>query len=197
MDTKLLFELLTVTKGSVYQAYRNQLLANKAANQEFLLGVESTGDDWKVRIQEKILLGWERNEDLYLSVLKKIDGIDVEFQLKTVAGMAAVYGEYYRRAQKEYLDLILPLCWEAILKFDGKWPEWKIMIFLHMLRSLPNDISVNPVLHVLTTSDSREVRETAAKVLSVLPSNLVKVRLPALMEKYQNIIDLLTDLGEE
>jgi hypothetical protein len=46
MDTKLLFELLTVTKGSVYQAYRNQLLANKAANQEFLLGVESTGDDW-------------------------------------------------------------------------------------------------------------------------------------------------------
>lgn len=197
MNTESLFILLTTTKGSVYQGYRDQWLADKAASRAFLSGKRPIDAAWESRIQEKILLGWDKNGDLYSSVLKKIDGIDVAFQLKTVSGMAGVYGEYYRRAKSEYLDPILPLCWEACLKFDGHWPDWKVMIFLHMLRALPNELSVDPVFHVLTTSDNIEVRETAAKVLTALPPSLVKARLPALTEKHQSITDLLTRLGEE
>ncbi|MCP3868899.1 MAG: hypothetical protein GY703_12540 [Gammaproteobacteria bacterium] len=196
MSTKSLFILLTATKGGVYQAYRDQWLAAPEANR-VIRSDELPGEaDWEADTQKKILLGWEENRDLYSTVLKAIDDVDVAFRMKTVAGMAGVYGEYYRRAQSEYQDRILPLCWEAALKFDGHWPGWKIMTFLHMLRALPNDRSVDPVLHVLTTSNSREVRETAAKVLAALPPQPLKSQLPELTKKHQNITDLLNRLGE-
>ncbi len=197
MDIQLLFEGLKATRADAYIAYREAWTARKEAAAKFLANKEAAGKAWQGVVQKEILEGWSRHETLYRSVLKKIEEVDVTFQTKTCGGMASIYGVFYRLTKTEYLGRILPLCWESVLKFDGTWPDWKIMTFLHMMRALPDKLSVEPAFHALCTSDSKQVRETAAEVLSELPRDQVKARLAPLIEKHRGIAQLLEEIGED
>ncbi len=159
--------------------------------------VGAIGNDWESIIQEQILLGWENQKDSYLQLLTGIDTINVAQEEKKCGGMAAVYGIYYSTARRNYSEAILPLCWEAVLKFDGYWPGWKIMIFLYMLRAYPTEDSIAPVFHLLTTTHDREVRHESSEVLAKLPKDAVKARLPALIEKHKEILYLLDTLQKK
>ncbi len=84
-----------------------------------------------------ILAGWASHRDMYDQVLAELDAVDIAYIGQTRDGIVANVRDVFAwKAANVYKSAILPLCWEALLKYRNEWPDWKVITFLRMLRAL-------------------------------------------------------------
>jgi hypothetical protein len=191
MAQSVSLEVLSQLEGPVYTAERNQALENADA----LKAAEARVADpaWKVQIQAKILRGWAAERALYDQILAELDAVDVETERKTAVGLFRIWDIYALRAQKEYRERVLPLAWEAVLKFWAEWPTWKTVTFLHMISAVPVEESIEPVIAVLIRATDPFLRASAAQALAKLPREAVRARLAAVEAHHQGVLAGITD----
>ena len=167
------FERLKQLTGSAYQRERDAILQTTPDIKSRLKDYHAH-QDWHFRILAQILEGWADHKRLYRQVLAELDAVDVEQESKTVVGISRVWDSFALRAKNEYKHDVLPLCWEALLKYVNVWPEWRLITFLRMVAVLPDGRSVEPVLHFMERTNEPGSIDLAGTVLQLLPAETAK-----------------------
>jgi hypothetical protein len=180
------FDVLCQTGGATYQQQRDQLLADPARLQQHIADYEAA-PHWRQRVCSRILSGWLSHRQMYLAILEELDRVDVAWEQKGVAGLSRVWDAYALKTQREYGKDVLPLAWEAVLKWGDELPEWKVITFLHMLAAVPVEDSVDVIVWLLSNTERAGLREAAGAALSRMPASLVKPRLEALSAKTEHV----------
>ena len=88
---------------------------------------------------------------------------------------------------------MLPLAWEAVLKFWAEWPTWKTVTFLHMISAVPVEESIEPVITVLERATDPFLRSSASQALAKLPREAVRARLAAVEAHHQGVLKAIID----
>lgn len=184
--------LIARAQGDLYQKEKEKLLSS-AEYVSALLEESRDSDQWEDHIAASIIDGWHKHGKLYEIVLGEIESIDAEKYRQTVKGIEDVWDTYSVKAFNNYKKDILPLCWEMILKFGNQYEEWKIITFLYMISALPDERSIEPVMHLIENTDKEELRRRAAKAISFLPKNAVRSRLQQSEEKSSKIMKAVKD----
>ena len=169
------FDELRRLEGQAYGQAREA--AGAADDLRRLAAPHRTSVAWQDRTLARILDGWSDNGPLYRRLLDELDAVDVEQQQRTLTGLHGLWERYEARARDDYQQDVLPLCWEAIVKFQHAWPPWKLITFQRMLGQLPSRDSVAPLLHQLRSSRTLALRRGAGQALSRQPRAEVRAQL--------------------
>jgi len=192
MDISRQFTILTQINRGEYQYERDALLGS-TQDLNSLIAVNASSPEWRNQVQAEILEGWLQHREMYISILRELEAVNVEQERKTVVGISRIWDAYALKAQKEYGRAVLPLAWEVILKFESYWPDWKVITFLRMIADVPDVRSIEPVLWLLENTDNKHLRQAAGKTLSKLPQEAVKLRIQQLSEKSGHIRQVIDD----
>ncbi len=199
MDISRQFEIFTRINTQAYESMRNELL-DQPKELTNVIKTNASSTQWPDRIHAGILNGWSQHRDMYLSILKELDAVDVEMESKTVVGISRIWDAYALRAKEKYGSAVLPLAWEVILKFESSWPDWKVITFFYMIGAVPDVQSIDPMVWVLERTDSSLIRQIAGKTLAKLPKEEVTGQMQQLSEKSVHILQVidntLYEMGE-
>jgi hypothetical protein len=172
------FNRLWEMTGAAYTQHREQVLANTPDLDARIADLRKL-PEWQAQTLARILTGWREHRDLYRTVLLEVHAIDYAAEQKKVGSISAVWNKFAGRAQKQYGDAILPLCWEVLLKYHTEWPPWKLMTFLHMQSVLPDALSVEPILTLMDNQPHEELLALAGRALRYLPAQAVRPAVTA------------------
>jgi hypothetical protein len=192
MDISRQFAILTHINRGAYQYERDALLGSPQ-DLNTLIADNAARPEWHNQVQAEILKGWLQHREMYASILRELEAVNVEQESKTVVGISRIWDAYALKAQKKYGRAVLPLAWEAILKFESYWPDWKVITFLKMIAAVPDVQSIEPILWLLESTDNEHLRHAAGKTLSKLPQEAVKLRIQQLTEKLGRIRQVIDD----
>lgn len=167
------FDMLRQSRGAAYAQQRDAILRSTPDIKRRVSGYQ-TDAEWEVRIMARILEGWADHGQLYAQILAELDAVDVRRESATIVGISRVWDDFGLRAGTRYGEEILPLCWEALIKFVNVWPDWKVTTFLTMIASLPNENSVEPVLFFMEQTNDYGSQDLAGRVLQLLPAGKVR-----------------------
>jgi hypothetical protein len=170
-------ERLSTMKGRAYLEERERVLQTMPPREA--PPTASANGDWRLRVQAAILQGWIGERALYTQILTELDAVDFERERRTAIGIARIWDMYALRTAREYHERVLPLAWEAIEKFDGDWPAWKVVTFLYMIGAAPVEESVDPVMALMERTTDPLLRSASAQALAKLPRQTVERRLAA------------------
>jgi hypothetical protein len=174
------FETLIDLTGEAYRARRDALLSTPDLKAK--LALQPTDSPWKPRLAAAILQGWLEKKSLYEGVLKELDAIDISWERQKVTGIAGIWERFALRAHREYHSDILPLCWEVVLKHGEDWPDWKVITFLRMMDVVPNERSVEPLIHFIESSPSPKLTDVGRDSLSRQPVLAVQLAVARRLE---------------
>ena len=183
------FDMLRQSRGAAYRQQRDAILRS-TPDLKRRVGNYQTNPEWEVRIIARILEGWADHGQLYTQILAELDAVDVRRESATIIGISRIWDAFGLRAGTEFGAEILPLCWEALLKFVNVWPDWKVITFLHMIASLPDENSVEPTVFFMEQTNDSGAQDLAGRVLQLLPADRTRVviteRLDALEAEAQH-----------
>lgn len=187
MAQSIAFEALAQLRGKAYLAERDRFFKSQP---ELLSNAQAylLNDDWRLRIQAKIIQGWTTEHGFYRNLMSELNAVNVEKQRKTVVGISGIWDQYALRTKQEYHEKILPLAWEVITKFYDHQPDWKVITFLHMIGAFPVEESIEPTLYLLEEAQSPALKSAAGQALAKLPHEAVKKRLVELEGKHQAVL---------
>lgn len=185
--------LIARAKGDLYQKEKEKILRSEE-HVSALLEKSRDSDQWEDHIAASIVEGWFTHGKLYETVLGEIASIDADKYQQTVKGIEDVWDTYSVRAFNSYKKDILPLCWEMILKFGNQYEQWKIITFLYMIAAVPDTRSIEPLMWFIENTDSEELRQRAARAITFLPKDAVKIRLKQAEELHNEIIKTVKDV---
>ena len=174
--------VLSQLQGPPYLALRDALLA-RGAGQADLVARFRSDPDWRVATTGAILQGWTERRPLYTTVLAEVDRIDPTARSKRVSGLVGIWEEFEMRALHEFGPPVLPLAWEQVVKLADGAPPWRTATWLAMIAGVPLVQSIEPVVHLVETTEDKMLRERAAMTLSRLPREAVDARLERLSAK--------------
>lgn len=186
---------LCATEGTEYVELRDALLKDSSALADFLAQKKPTSasDTSISAVQYEIILGWKNNSDSFKQYLAEIDSINFDIERKTATGVAGVWRQYATIAKEDYGVLILPLCWEVLLKYGKEWDSLVMNIFLTAVEYIPNIRSVEPLLRYMeATTDLPQHRFAGTKLgylVSSLPDTHITERLEIAKLKKTSIIE--------
>lgn len=106
-----------------------------------------------------------------------------------VTGVVGIWEEFEMRAYHEFGPSVLPLAWEQVVKLAAGVPNWRTGTWLAMIAGVPMEASLEPVVHLIETSDDKLLRDRAAMTLSRLPAAAVDKRLERLSARAAGIAD--------
>lgn len=176
------FRALSQLQGRPYLALRDALLA-RGAGQADLVARFRSDPDWRLATTGAILQGWTERRPFYTTLLAEVDRIDPAARSKRVSGLVGVWEEFEMRALHEFGPPVLPLAWEQIVKLAEDAPPWRTATWLAMIAGVPMAQSIEPVVHLVETTEDQMLRERAAMTLSRLPREAVDARLDRLSAK--------------
>jgi hypothetical protein len=183
-------ERLAGMNGRAYLEERDRVLQN--APRQAPLTAPADGD-WRLRLQARILQGWIDEGALYRQILTELDAVDFERERRTAIGIARVWDMYALRTSQQYHERVLPLAWEAIEKFDGDWPAWKVVTFLYMIGAAPVEESIEPVVALLERTADPLLRSASAQTLAKLPRQAVERRLASAEARHHDVLRAIAE----
>jgi hypothetical protein len=192
MNLSQQFNILTQINRDEYQYLRKALTDNPQPLKS-LIAVNTSDTDWRRRIHADILQAWLQHKKMYLSILRDLDAVNVEKESRTAVGISRIWDAYSFKAQKEYKHTVLPLSWEVILKFEGHWPNWKVITFLRMIAAVPDKRSIEPLLWLLEHTDNSSLRQVTGQTLASLNDETVKLQIQRLSEKSGHIKQVIDE----
>ncbi|MBN1603625.1 MAG: hypothetical protein JW915_18585 [Chitinispirillaceae bacterium] len=193
MNSSQWMAALCSSQGDHYVKLREALLLDSMALEEFLSKKPSASDTSNTEIHYEIISGWKNNGEKFKNYLSEIESIDFETEKKKVTGVPGVWRAYANKAKREYGELIIPLCWEVLLKHGREWESWVINIFLTAIEYIPDHKSIGPLIQYMdVTTDLPQHRFAGAK-LGYLVSSLsipdINEHLEVIKLKHASIIE--------
>ncbi|HEX2958783.1 MAG TPA: hypothetical protein VHO70_18255 [Chitinispirillaceae bacterium] len=194
MNSSQWMAALCSAEGDVYVKLRDTLLQDSNALADFLNQKFSPESDTSIAaIHYEIISGWKNNGESFKKFLTEIDSIDFETERKKVTGIPGIWRKCANIAKKEYGNLILPLCWEVLLKYGREWNSWAINIILTTVEYIPDLKSIEPLLRYMeTTTDLPQHRFAGTKLgylVSSLPTPGFTERLQTIKSKNASFIE--------
>lgn len=180
-------ERLAGLKGRAYLEERDRVLQNPP------LPSAAVDGEWRLRMQARILQGWAEEKALYAQILTELDAIDYERERRTAIGIARVWDMYALRTAQQYHERVLPLAWEAVEKFDGDWPAWKVVTFLYMIGAAPVEESIEPVVALMERTAEPLLRSASAQTLAKLPRQAVERRLASAEVRHREVLRAIAE----
>lgn len=190
MEIWVEFFAVSHARGQAYTALRDKLLKSTPGVEERLKRYEQSKDT-ETALQARILLGWLRHREVYEQLLQSLQHEDVETAAKTALGLHGIRKKYIRLAQDTYRSMVLPLCWESLLKRSDELPEWQLVTMLKMVKAVPEPVSLEPLLDYLGRAPDFAMRRLAAEALQAIPKETVRERLQQERAKHQEISEML------
>jgi hypothetical protein len=187
------FEALKSLRGEPYTDQRDRLLA-AGPELRARLAVRERGPEWEDAVQAKILLGWLDHRATYEALLRDLDQEDPAAAQRTAVGLNLIWNAYADRAMHELKEVVLPLSWEAILRYADELPMWKIVAHLRMIGAAAHPLSVEPLLHYGARAPTHGLRYAAVDALSQLPRSAMETRAREAQERHADMSKLLYDL---
>lgn len=174
--------VLAQLKGPHYRTLRDALLSRNAGQADLI--ARYRGDpDWRVSTVAAILQGWTERRPLYTKVLAEVDAVNPAVRSKRNTGMVGIWEEFEMRAHLEFGPSVLPLAWEQMIMLADGAPPWRTATWLAMISGVPLAESVEPVVHLIETTEEKLLLDRAAMTLSRLPREAVDSRLERLSAK--------------
>lgn len=161
-------ETLNQTRGPIYRAHRDRLLA-RAPDAKGLLEAATARGDPRLAVTAEILAGWAAHGPLYRAILAEIEAVNLARASQEITGVRGVWQSLAYRAANAWGEAALPLSWESLLKQRSEIPPWKAIAFLRMIVAVPRASSVMPVLWFLGESEDPDMLHAAHETLKELP----------------------------
>ncbi len=114
----------------------------------------------------EIIKGWIVNREVYESFLDIVDNTDYKSSIPTRGGIVTTWDGHAYFARENYKETILPLCWEAMLKYDKHY--WKMLSYVSTIQYIPHPLSLKPLLAFMDrTSDEYVHNYTFRRMISI------------------------------
>lgn len=193
------FEALKWLSGTIYTKKRDEWLASTPGVRNFL-EQEKHSRDWRTSITAQILLGWLDHRSAYEAFSREIEQKDWTRIRKSILGSHEVWQDYGSRAAgiPEYGEMMLPLCWEVVLKqplrlISNSPSEWlaaaKARTLRTMLQYRHDPRSIEPLFWYMQNVDPGVAEVT----LRFFPADPLKRRINRLLVDQQATFQALED----
>ena len=189
------FEILAEITGPIYRVKRAELLKQNA-NRLKRLEAYQHDKDWRMVITAAILRGWMAHEELYATLSRNFRSEQLEKALPKVTGMSGIYEKYVLLAEEKQ-KVVLPFCWEALLKFSDEWQQWQTIAVIRMIGAVPDRRSVKPLLWFIRTTDQYQLADEAARALSRIDDEQTMQMVRAARDEHARLADLLDETLEK
>ena len=188
MKPRMDWEILKALKGEFYTNKRDELMTSTKDLTKYMEKF-SESDNWEDVIQASIITGWINHKDLYLQLFAEFDNIDPKAEKTKVAGMSRIWDGYATKAINEYKKSILPLCWEALLKYTHTMEKWKIITFIYMLCAVPDELSLHVLEQFIETTDDPAYYDIILFELERTPWTGLKEWFTDLHNKHKTLVE--------
>jgi hypothetical protein len=184
-DVAYEFEGLKVVRGEVYEKKRDAWIAARERYRPWLLPLSLDPSDPDPGHVAHILVSWMDHRAAYGRFLQELDD-----ETRRPGWGPEAERALLRRFldDKELREEALALSWESILKFSSTWPRSKVLFFFGVLRALPDERSLDPIMAYLAEPRDDEEIAHAVEAGAVIPGFSRRIR--ALREKRDRVISV-------
>lgn len=192
MKVDTMFSVLVTVCGNycLYRKVRDELLGHPDELRP-VLADRKNDKDWKVLISALILEGWLEHGSIYREVLHDLDTVDIREVNAEINGLPRLWGKLVPQISGMQGALILPLCWEVLLKEYDFIADWRLILFFHILIDLPDERSVHPLLWLARYAEDEAIAAEATRTLAQLPHELVREPLARACEDAERVATVM------